>query len=175
MHPSLFTLPCAVPGQAIVAVELHSRVLCIHVRYRALATAFLPQWRAIIHFSSSHMAPHMRRFSEPTFRPPDPQIIGFKGCLKTCLTRFAHLHFLSSNSAFCSLLLLSLLPLCCAFDLHISRNLASKVLFIKTNAIHPWAQGQPLRCPSRIFCVHQPSAVLSGGGWLCCGGAAVKM
>ena len=29
------------------------------------------------------------------------------------------------------------------------------------------AQGdQPVQCPNRVFCVHQPSAVLSGGGVL---------
>ena len=32
---------------------------------------------------------------------------------------------------------------------------------------------QPVRCPNRGFCAHDPSAVPSGGGWLCFRGALV--
>ena len=34
-----------------------------------LDMCFAPQRRATFHLSSDHMAPHTRRFSEPTFRP----------------------------------------------------------------------------------------------------------
>ena len=34
--------------------------------------------------------------------------------------------------------------------------------------------GQPVRCPNRVFCVHQPSAVPSGGGVLVVAGCVFR-
>ena len=47
-----------------------------------LEMRFAPRRRAIVHLSSGHML-RTRRFSEPTFRPPEPQIIGKTECFAT--------------------------------------------------------------------------------------------
>ena len=61
-----------------------------------LEMRFAPRRRAIVHLSSGHML-RTRRFSEPTFRPPERQIIGKTECFATFRPVRA-LAFFSSHS-----------------------------------------------------------------------------
>ena len=58
------------------------RMVCF-VRFD-FGMCFAPQRRAIVHLSSGQLL-RTRRFSEPTFRPSEPQIIGKTRCFATFL------------------------------------------------------------------------------------------
>ena len=75
-----------------------------------LQMCFGPQRRAIFHLSSASWL-RTRRFSEPTFDPPEPQIIGKTQCFATFLP-FAHLHLLSSTLSLLLFFLLIFSSLC---------------------------------------------------------------
>jgi hypothetical protein len=102
---------------------------------------FVPQWRATFYLSSGQMAPHPRRFSEPTFWPSGTTNHGksianrdFPTFSRTCIFFLLILSLLWS-SLFC-LSLLWLFP--SAFpSLHIVGSLTSKLpSIINTECVH---------------------------------------